>query len=121
MRALLWLLLLAAAFALATIGVGWWAVPFVGLLGGFVVPRSLRPVLLVSGGAGLAWLALLLRSARADGFGGLVARLEQLLPVPVVALYAVTLLFPMLVAAGAALVATALTARRSGVEPGRDA
>jgi hypothetical protein len=63
---------------------------------------------LVPAAAGLAWLALLLRAARADGFATLAAQLDQVLPVRSVALFAATLLFPVVAAAGAALVASAL-------------
>jgi hypothetical protein len=112
-RALFWLLGLTLGFALATLVVGWWAVPFVALVAGFAVPLRLRPALLVPAAAGLAWLALLLRAARADGFAALTAQLDQLLPIRSVALFAATLLFPIAAAAGAALVASALREGRT--------
>ena len=114
MRLPFWLLSLTLAFALGTLVVGWWAVPFVALIAAFALPAWSRPALLVPAAAGLAWLALLLRAARADGFGVLTAQLDQLLPIESVALFAATLLFPVAAAAGAALVASSL---RGGSRP----
>jgi hypothetical protein len=106
------LVLLAAGFGLGTEWLGWWGVVAVGFGAGLLLPRSARPVRLVSLAAGLGWAALLARSAVAPGFGPLLGRMEQLLQVPAPVLLGVTLVFPICAAGAAALVAVGLTARQ---------
>jgi hypothetical protein len=111
MRFVVRLLLLAGGFALATAWLGWWAVPIGGLAGGLLLPRSARPLRLVPLAAGLGWAILLARSAAAPGFGPFVRRLEDLLQTPSAVLIGATLLFPVISAGTAVLVAIGLAAR----------
>jgi hypothetical protein len=114
MRVAFWGLVLVAGFAFATVWMGWWAVPVVGLAAGLVVPDRLRPMGTIPAAAGMGWMLLLLRAARADGFGALAEQLELLLRVPLPGLVAATLLLPALTAAGAALLGRSLRAAWSG-------
>jgi len=106
-RALAWLTGLTIGFAAATSVLGWWSVPIVAMIATFAIPPSLRPLLLVPGAAGIAWLLLLWRSAEAKGFAALVARLELLLSARAAVLYLATIAFVMRTAFGAALLASA--------------
>jgi len=112
---LLWLFGGAAAFGLGTLWIGWWAVPIVALLLGWLVPRSVKPLLLVPLAAVLAWTVLLVRAAQAPAFDALWAHLSALLPVPPAALLVVTLVFAALLALGAALIGQVI--RRDGSRP----
>lgn len=110
-RALTWLGPLAVAFAIGTMAVGWWAVPALGLAAGLLLPRSARPVATVSLGAALGWGALLIRASRAEGFARLATHLGNLFGAPTAVLVAATILFPMVAAGAAALLASALRQR----------
>ncbi|MGE0556595.1 MAG: hypothetical protein AB7R55_24490 [Gemmatimonadales bacterium] len=102
-----WLVGLTVGFAVATGLLGWWSVPLVAIVGTLAMPPSLRPLLVVPAAAGVAWLLLLWRSAEAKGFATLVDRLELLLSVRAPVLYLATIAFAMLMAFGAALLASA--------------
>lgn len=106
--------LLACGFAIGTLVAGWWAVPVVGLVAGFLLSSARRPLLVVPVAAGLAWAALLLRSALAPDFPALATRFEGLLSTGRPMLVAATLLFPVVTAWAAVLVATALAGTRPG-------
>lgn len=111
MTPLRWMLLLGAGFALATAVAGWWAVPLVGLVAGYLLPAAARPLLVVPAGAGLGWAVLLLRAALAEGFTTLAGQLGNLLALSPLALATATLLFPVVTAGAAALVGDALARR----------
>lgn len=105
MIALALLLGVALVVALATMVFGWWAVPIVCLVGAVLAPRRSRPLLAVPLGAALGWAVLLLRDARAEGFARLWSLIGQLVPVSPFGLVAATLLIPLILGLGAALIA----------------
>jgi hypothetical protein len=102
-----WILVLANGTAFATLAAGWWSIPVVSLVGAILAPRRSMPLLSIPIGAALGWGALLLRSARADGFETLTATMVQVLPVPLRGVVAVTIAFPLVLALGAALLGSA--------------
>jgi hypothetical protein len=114
MRALLRLVLLAAAFALST-WLAWWTVPIVALIWTLVSgsasgsPRSVRvPVL----AAVLAWAFWLGYDGMAagSGLGRLGERLGAVFQLPFPILVLLTLLFPALLAGSAAVIGNGLVA-----------
>jgi hypothetical protein len=107
--------LLAAALALATLVFGWWGVPLTAALWGALVRGRPGAAGAAAVGAAGAWGALLARAAlAAPPTASLAATLGGLLRVPAPALLAVTLLYPALLAWGAATVAgAALRPRRA--------
>lgn len=104
MIAVYWLLVVANGVAFGTLAVGWWAVPVVSLVGALAAPRGAKPLLSVPLGALGGWAALLIRSARADGFDRLTQVVAELIPLPIAGLVAVTLAFPLVISLGAALI-----------------
>lgn len=98
-------LLLAAAFFLAT-WLGWWAVPLVGLVWGWLRPAVPRPLLTALLAALLAWAGWLLVDLLSDSsaFARLGSRLGGVFPLPPAALLALTLLLAGLLAWTAAAV-----------------
>ena len=108
MRNLAAFLLLVAAFVLGS-WVGWWTVPAVAALWGWLRPAVPRPILSAALAATLAW-ALWLAADLVRGHGALAVLAGQLgaiMRVPPPALYVVTLLFPALLAWSAAALACA--------------
>ena len=93
--------LLAEAFAVATYGVGWWSVPVVAALWGFFsgdAHRARNAALAAAGG----WGTLLLLDAARGPVGTMARQLGEVMGVPSLVLYALTLLFPALLAWSAA-------------------
>jgi hypothetical protein len=106
------LVLLATAFALATYAFGWLAVPLVAAVYA-VITSAQRGSALVSGVAAmLGWGTLLAVTASRGPVGTLAAELGGVLKLPTVAVYAVTLAFPGLLAVSAAVVARAFAPAR---------
>ena len=105
---------LAVAFALGTLGFGWWAVPLLAALWG-VLARSETGLASVAAalGALLAWGALLLWGATRGPVAQLAAGLAGVMGVPAGALVIVTLLFPTALAWSASAVAQEVAARLS--------
>ncbi len=103
-----WMLVMANASAFGTLLLGWYVVPFVGLIGAWWAPRASRPLISVPVGLALGWGVLLVRSARSDGFPALAEILEALLPVRPAALASASLGLVFLLGLGAALVGVAL-------------
>ena len=83
---------LAGSFMLATWIGGWWTVPIVAAVAGFM---RLRPRWIALG-ASLAWLVLLGVDAAAGGeaFGRLVVLLSGVLGFPAIAVTVLTVVFP---------------------------
>jgi hypothetical protein len=96
-------LLLATAFALAS-WVGWWMVPLVAGLWGFLRPVVWRPIASAALAAALAWGAWLLADALTNpgSFARLGARLGAVMPLPFPLLLLLTLLLSALLAWSAA-------------------
>ena len=85
------LALLAVAFALITIAVGWWAVAVVGVLWGRLAGGEIRyHRILGAVAAGLAWLAILTAGALRGEGRALLAAVSGLFSVPAVLLVAAT-------------------------------
>jgi hypothetical protein len=113
-RGLLRLALLALAFALGTYAFGWWAVPAVAFVWGVVSGTDRRVAVRAGVSAAVAWVLVLLVQAllRAPilAFGDKLAGAMQ---VPVWALWAVEVAFPLLAGWSAALLGSALRGPRS--------
>jgi hypothetical protein len=103
------LLLLIFAFAAAS-WIGWWMVPAAALLWGALRPSRRRPAGAAALAAGIAAVAWLTTNAVLGGgsFALLNGRLAELIPVPVAALLAASVLIPALLAWSAAAVGSAL-------------
>ena len=111
-------LALLLAFFLAT-WLAWWMVPAVALLWGGLRPAVNRPAGTAAVAAGAAWAVWLVVDAVAGGgaLATLVSRLSGVLHLPSYALFAVTVLFPALLAWSATALAggtAELFAPRSG-------
>ena len=121
-RRVLRIILLAAAFVVATLAVGWWGVPIVAVAWG-IIDRGARGSGVMSGAAAmLAWAALLGWFALRAPIGRLAETLGGVMGAPGPALVALTLIFPAALAWAAARtaagVAGVLTRRESS--PRRD-
>ena len=108
MMSLLRIVLLSAAFALGTAVFGWWAVPLLGLAWG-VIARGQRGAAVVAAVAAmLAWGGLLMRDASQGPVGDLAGTLGQLFGTSAVAVFALTIALPGLLALTAAIVGRAI-------------
>ncbi len=109
MAPLIRIVVLAVAIGLATAALGWWVVPMIGAAWGFVATAETRPVVTAAAAAALAWGALLGWTALRGPAGKLAATAAPILGLPDDwMLFAVTLLYPALLAAAAATVAIAI-------------
>ena len=113
MRSLGSLVLLAAAFAIATVVLGWWAVPVVAAAWGLVRRGLPRSGALAAAGAALGWAALLAWTALRGPLGTLAGQLAGIFGVPAAVLPVVALVFAALLAWSAAHLTGALVAGRS--------
>jgi len=105
MRWVIRMVLLAAAFAVATVAGGWWGVAVVALCWG-VIARARRASALESALAALlAWCALLGIAALRGPVDAVALVISGALRVRPVGVYVVTMAFPTLLALTAALVA----------------
>ena len=76
---------LAAAFALITVAVGWWAVAVVGVLWGWLAGSGIRyHRILGAAAAGMAWLTILTAGACMGEGRALLATVSGLFSVPAV-------------------------------------
>jgi hypothetical protein len=121
MRAFGAFVLLVAAMALGT-WVGWWMVPLVAALWGWLRPAVPRRILSAAAAAALAWALWLAADVVRghDPLGVLAEELAAILRVPHAALVLVTLLFPALLgwsAAGFGSAAAGQFDSRSGDTP----
>ncbi|HEX2723065.1 MAG TPA: hypothetical protein VHM24_09105 [Gemmatimonadaceae bacterium] len=101
-RRLVMLVLLAEAFAVATYGLGWWSVPLVAIAWAALSSddRAPRTVALC---AAAGWGTLLILDVMRGQVGRMSAQLGELMHVPPVVLYLLTLGFPALLAWSAAV------------------
>lgn len=106
-RNLLQTVLLAVAMALATARLGWWTVPVVAAAWGLTAGARDRPALVATFAAGLGWMVLLIWTAAAGPVGVLAHKAAASFGVHPLVLYALTVLFPMALAWGAAVVGEA--------------
>ena len=100
--------LLAAAYAVATFAVGWWAVPLVAAVYAAITTAQRASAALSGFAAILGWGALLAVTASQGPVGTLASELGGVLQLRPIAVYAVTLAFPGLLAVSAAVVTRAL-------------
>lgn len=107
MRALGNLVALVLTLAIATVVVGWWAVPLVSGIWTLAAPRR-AAVLYASFAGAAAWGAMLLVIARGGPVGAVDALLARIMNVPSHTLTGLTLMYAALLAGSAALLAQAL-------------
>lgn len=104
MRGVVKWILLAEGFAVATYGLGWWAVPILAALySALSGDRSRARTAALCAAAG--WAALLLLDVARGQVGTMGSQLAGVMSVPAFALYLLTLLFPALLAWCAATIA----------------
>jgi hypothetical protein len=96
MRAVLRIVLLAAAFATATLVLGWWSVAAVGILWGVVAGPERHAGRTAALAASLGWLALLAVTALQGPVLRVAERVGGVLGVPWPAVVVITLVFPAL-------------------------
>jgi hypothetical protein len=108
------LVLLAAAFAIATFVAGWWAVPVVAACYAAITTAHRGSAVISGFAAMLGWAALLSIAAAQGPVGTLARELGGVLQLKPIAVYAVTIAYPGLLAISAAIVARtlAISARR---------
>jgi hypothetical protein len=93
----------ASLAAGGTVAGGWWTVPVLAALWVRVLPSDRRPVRTTVLGAALGWLALVVIAALHGPVPALATRFSAVLDLPRWGLLAATILFPALLAGGAAL------------------
>ena len=101
MRRLAQILMLSAAFALATLVFGWWIVPGLAFVWGVLARSDVKPGKAAALAAGLGSVWLLVWTAGTGPAGELARRAAGVLAIPSVVFVAVTLVFPMVLAWGA--------------------
>ena len=113
MRATVRLLMLAAAFALATRALGWWAVPAVAAAWTVIEGSAMRAPWTAALAAIAGWGMILLWTATTAPLGELVRRTSGLFNAPPSLLVAGTLLYGALLAWGGAGAMLLLPPRRA--------
>ena len=108
MRSTIRIVLLAAAFAVATVALGWWAVPVLGAAWGIAAGTARRTMLTAGVCAALGWGALLALFAMGAPIADVASKVGAIMKVGGIGLIALTLIFPALLAASAAGVTSAL-------------
>lgn len=114
MRYAIRVVLLAAAHAVVTMALGWWAVPVVAAVWGAVSfgPRSAWLASALA--AALAWAALLVVTATQGPVGQLAQALGGIFALPGFAVIILTLVFPALLAGSATELAASLRSFSAG-------
>ena len=110
------IILLGVAFAAGTLFVGWWSVPIIAVVWGWLVGPARRPAARAAIGVVLAWVGFLVFDAVRGPLGQLVRTLGETLHLPGIALIVITLLFAVILAWGAAIVGSEISLS-SRVEP----
>jgi hypothetical protein len=101
MKKLALVIILAEAFAVTTFGIGWWSVPIVAAIYALFA-KSDRHALVAAACAAGGWLTLLLLDMAKGPVLMMGTRLGGAMGLPPAVLYAVTILFPALMAWSAA-------------------
>jgi hypothetical protein len=96
--------LLGVAFAAGTLFVGWWSIPIIALVWGWLVGPARRPATRAAAGVLLAWLGFLTADAMSGPLGRLARTLGATMSLPPAVLVVVTLLFAVVLAWSAAIV-----------------
>jgi hypothetical protein len=97
------IIVLAAAFYVGTWYVGWWSVFVIALAWGWLVGPPRRPALRAAIAAALAWMGFLAYDAVRGPAGRLARTLGAVMHLPPSVLVGVTVIFPVLLAWGAAM------------------
>jgi hypothetical protein len=105
------ILVLAIAFAVATVAFGWWVAFLVGAVWAAIVRKSDQPIRVASGAATGAWLVLVFLTGSEGPVGQLAGLFGVVLPLPTVVLYVPALVAGGALAAGGALLMTAVRSR----------
>jgi len=108
LRSVVKFVLITEAFAVATFALGWWIVPVFAFILGMTLDRERGPVRYAALCAAAGWLSLLLLDAARGPLMALATRFGGVMKVPSIALIAITLLFPALLALTAATIGKAL-------------
>lgn len=111
MRTALRIALLGLAFALATWVIGWWAVPMLGLVWGWVARRTPRPVVTAGAAAALGWALLLIWIGLQGPVWSVAQRVGPILSLSGWLLVALTFIFPGVLAGAAAGVGSGIGGR----------
>lgn len=117
-RSLFAVLAIALVVAVGTWLLGWWAVPIIAVSAGAMLAGRARAGVMISFGAGIAWIVLLGIDAMSGHLLALAALLGRILPVPWPLLLVVTITYVMLMAWSAAVIGEAV---RRAVKPLRAA
>lgn len=120
-RPALRILLLGAAFGIATLLFGWWTVPLLGAIWGAIQGPWLRAARDAGLAALLGWGMLLISTTARGPTGELARRIGAVFHVPGWIMLLASLLFATLVAASAAAMVSAMrpeTGRRPGAGHG---
>lgn len=96
-RAFVKFVLLAEAFAVTTFGLGWWSVPLVAAAWG-LASQSPRKAMFAAFAALGGWTSLLLLDIARGPVATMGTQLGGVMKLPAFALYALTLIFPALLA-----------------------
>lgn len=104
--------LLAELFAVATYALGWWTVPLVAAIWGFV-SRDAKPALIAALCAAGGWATLLLLDVVKGPVDTMATRLGGVMGVPAFVLLLLTLIFPALLAWSAAALVSGLRRTRA--------
>jgi hypothetical protein len=101
------IVLLSELFAVGTYALGWWTVPVIALLWAFLT-RDANRAMFAALCAALGWTTLLLLDLARGPVLTMASRLGGVMGIPSMALLAVTLVFPALLAWSAAALAVNL-------------
>jgi hypothetical protein len=110
-------IVLGIAFAAGTLFVGWWSVPVVALVWGWLVGPARRPATRAAAGAALAWMGFLAYEAMRGPAGRLARTLGAVMHLPAVVLVVVTVLFAMILALSAAIVGSEIAPASRAARP----
>jgi hypothetical protein len=116
LRAVVKAVLLAEAFAVATFGLGWWAVPIVAAFYA-AASRRRHPARFAALCAAGGWAALLLLDFAKGPVLNMAAKLGGVMGIPAPGLLILTLLFPALLAWCAAVLVPQIRANPVTAEP----
>jgi hypothetical protein len=108
MRAVMRVTILLVAFALATLALSWWTIPIIGGLWGLVAAKETWPVTTAAAAAGLSWAVLLAWAAVGSPVFDLGNKVGAVMGLPGWGVFAITLLFPMVLAGSATVLAGSL-------------
>lgn len=111
------LLSLSLAFAVATWLAGWWAVPVLGLIWGYLNGGARWVGLRAAAAAAAGWGLLLIWTASAGPLGAVAAKAGAVMGFPPIVLYMVTPLFAALAAGSTAGFFASLSPRRDTASP----